>query len=182
MGDMLETRDVVEEGWPVLDLSFPDLGLRDPGTSSCPSWTCTAKPCATPRGRVWRRSWRQGAAPSVCRLAVQEGKLAFLGLAVFRGCPCDTITLGIAARAGAGNLPLLMAVYHAALLPNGFLSRGISGLSHGERYNINQAAMGAAEEGHAACLAALVEWFGIFKPGPTIPWKGGVDCPDALRG
>eukprot|EP00884_Botryococcus_braunii_P003691 jgi/Botrbrau1/13322/Bobra.0334s0002.2 len=88
------------------------------------------------------------------------------------------ITLRIAAR--GGNLPLLELVHDAALLPRGFLSHGISGLSPDERYSIKKAARDAAEEGHAACLAALVEWFGIVKPTVRMSWKGIVHCPDAL--
>eukprot|EP00884_Botryococcus_braunii_P013446 jgi/Botrbrau1/22101/Bobra.0206s0027.1 len=177
MGDMLESRDLVKEGWPFPSLSWtddevrkqfmPELDLYRQAVRN-PTWASLEALLKAGCHSVW-----------ICRLAAQEGKPAFLALAASCGCPCDAIALRIAAR--AGNLPLLKAVHHAALRPNGFLSHGIEGLSQDDVVLIKEAAKDVTEEGHAACLEALLEWFGSGAATSGISREGGLHCLDALQ-
>eukprot|EP00884_Botryococcus_braunii_P013442 jgi/Botrbrau1/22099/Bobra.0206s0025.1 len=170
MGDMLEGRDVTKEDWPLPDSSSPDEELRKQfmpeldlyrqavrnSTSACLEALLEA---------VW-----------ICRLAAQEGKSAFLALAALWGCPCDAIAMGIAAR--AGNLPLLMAVHFAGCLPKGFLRHG---LRRSDLYEIRAAITDAMKGGHAACLAALLEWFKNSAPLLLSSSRISLDCLHALQ-
>eukprot|EP00884_Botryococcus_braunii_P013440 jgi/Botrbrau1/22097/Bobra.0206s0023.1 len=177
MRDMLETRDLVKECWPV---SYPLCAEEELRNQFMPELDLYREAVRKPTSACLEVLLEAGCcSPWICRLAVQEGKPAFLALAALWGCPCDAIALGIAAI--AGNLPLLKEAHHAALLPNGFLSRGIEGFSMNETFHITQVAQVVTEEGHAACLAALLEWFGAHAATRGISRKGGVDCLDALE-
>eukprot|EP00884_Botryococcus_braunii_P003053 jgi/Botrbrau1/12749/Bobra.67_1s0108.1 len=119
----------------------------------------------------------------ICRLAALEGNAAFLTLAADRGCPCDLITLKLAAR--SGDILLLMAAHSAALLSSEDLGSGVGGLGEASCKHISQAADLAASEGHAECLEALLGWFGKSavsdKLAASIASRGDLNCLQTLH-
>ena len=98
MWDMLKSRDLIKEDGPCPRLSCPEHELRNQCMPALdvyrqavrnPMPACLEALLEARCRSVW-----------ICRLAAQEGKPAFLSLAASQGCPCDVVTLGIAAKAG----------------------------------------------------------------------------------
>eukprot|EP00884_Botryococcus_braunii_P022366 jgi/Botrbrau1/8813/Bobra.0335s0003.1 len=182
MGDLLESRDlsrelvIIEKLWDSLMIRhgelreqfLPELDLYCQAKSN-PTPACLEALLKAGCRSVW-----------ICRLAAQEQKPAFLTLAASWGCPCDQAAMWLAAT--DGNLPLLEAVHSAASLPKGFLSCGSAKLrDYNTLYSIKRAAEGATKRGDAACLAALLEWFGKAAATSGISLVGGLDCLRALQ-
>eukprot|EP00884_Botryococcus_braunii_P022367 jgi/Botrbrau1/8814/Bobra.0335s0004.1 len=183
MGDLLESRDLLMEDWPVkvekgwisIDTEYQELRnqfLPELNLYRLAMWNDTPACLEALLKAGCRSVW-------ICRLAAEEEKADFLTLAASWGCPCDPTALWVAAR--SGNLPVLEAVHSAASLPNGFLSHGTADLSDYATLCIEEAAEAATEIGNAACLAALLEWFGKAAATSGISLDGGLDCLHAVQ-
>eukprot|EP00884_Botryococcus_braunii_P013447 jgi/Botrbrau1/22102/Bobra.0206s0028.1 len=181
MGDLLERRDLVKEGWPQkvvgesgssFTFFMPELDLyrqamRNP-TSACLEELLEAG-CRSP--------W-------ICRLAAHEGKPAFLALATSWGCPCDIEAVRIAA--GSGNLLLLKAAITRGLPSNGNPSHDdTEKLPEDVAVAVCNAAASAAKNGNEDWLSTLLSEFGeaaVDRRGLALAaWRGHLGCLKVLE-
>eukprot|EP00884_Botryococcus_braunii_P021882 jgi/Botrbrau1/8378/Bobra.0237s0001.1 len=179
MGDVVKSRDLIGEGWPVKargSCTVEDMD-RELRTQFVPELDLYRQAMRNPTPACLEALLKAGCRSVwVCCLAAQEQKPAFLTLAAKWGCPCDLTALCLAA-----NLPLLKAVHSEVSLSNGFLSPGTADLSDYAAMCIVRAARAATRRGDAPCLAALLKWFGTAAATSGITRVGGLDCLHVLK-